>query len=357
MAQADGVVSNASGAAVRADINDQLNAVFTNHSGTTEPSSIFAHQWWYDQANDILKIRNDANDAWVNVIDFNTGAEGALHVPLGSTSTTAIRPGSDADSGFIFAKDGTNNHHGFSFVSGGTEWLRFNPSTTNPNPTLNWKTSVTTNIASYSNQNEDADGVQFVQSGGIAFARLNAQPVTINRVASGGGTLISFNRAGSFEGTISVSGGTVSYNGGHLSRWSQLPGGNARAVILRGTVLTNLDEMCEWGEEDNEQLNRMQVSSIEGDVNVSGVFQCWDDDDEVYVNDFYCAMTGDFVIRIAQGTTVARGDLLMSAGDGTAKPQGDDIVRSKTVAKVTSTVVSETYDDGSYCVPCVLMAC
>jgi len=49
-------------------------------------------------------------------------------------------------------------------------------------------------------------------------------------------------------------------------------------------------------------------------------------------------------------------DLLMSAGDGTAKPQGDDIVRSKTVAKVTSTHVSHTYPDGSYAVPCVVMA-
>jgi len=54
---------------------------------------------------------------------------------------------------------------------------------------------------------------------------------------------------------------------------------------------------------------------------------------------------------------VNRGDLLMSAGDGTAKPQGDDIVRSKTIAKVTSTSVTCTYEDGSYCVPCVLMAC
>ena len=79
--------------------------------------------------------------------------------------------------------------------------------------------------------------------------------------------------------------------------------------------------------------------------------------DGTYSNDFTCAMTGDFVIRIAQGTTVARGDLLMSAGDGTAKPQDDDIVRSKTIAKVTSTTVSTTYSDGSYCVPCVLMAC
>ena len=90
---------------------------------------------------------------------------------------------------------------------------------------------------------------------------------------------------------------------------------------------------------------------------MAGVFVNWDDDDEVFTSDMNVAMTGDMVIRIAAGTTVQRGDLLMSAGDGTAKPQGDDIVRSKTIAKVTSTHVSETYADGSYVVPCVLMAC
>ena len=89
----------------------------------------------------------------------------------------------------------------------------------------------------------------------------------------------------------------------------------------------------------------MAVSSVEGDANVAGVFQSWDESDDF--NDMTIAMTGDFVIRIASGTTVARGDLLMSAGDGTAKPQGDDIVRSKTIAKVTSTNVSHTYDDDS----------
>ena len=171
------------------------------------------------------------------------------------------------------------------------------------------------------------------------------------------GGIIGFFQDGTQEGSISVSGGTVSYNGAHLSRWSQLASGAERIEILRGSVLSNLDEMCEWGEEENEQLNRMKVSDIEGDKNVSGVFQAWDDDDDTYTNDFYCAMTGDFIIRIAEGVTVERGDLLMSAGDGTAKPQDDDIIRSKTIAKVTSTNVSCTYDDGSYCVPCVLMAC
>ena len=171
------------------------------------------------------------------------------------------------------------------------------------------------------------------------------------------GYLVRFLQAGTEEGNISVSGTTVSYNGAHLSRWSQLPGGAVREEILRGTVLSNIDEMCDWGDEENEQLNRMKVSDVEGDKNVSGVFQAWDDDDDTYVDDFYCAMTGDFIIRIAQGVTVERGDLLMSAGDGTAKPQDDDIIRSKTIAKVTSTHVTCTYDDGSYCVPCVLMAC
>jgi hypothetical protein len=199
-------------------------------------------------------------------------------------------------------------------------------------------------------------GVEMGASGYLLNVRNGDVPLYVNRLTNDG-TLVNLSQDGTVEGSISVSGTTVSYNGAHLSRWSQLPGGVERTEILRGTVLSNIDEMCGWGEEENEQLNRMKVSDVEGDKNVSGVFQAWDDDDDTYVDDFYCAMTGDFIIRIAEDVTVERGDLLMSAGDGTAKPQDDDIIRSKTVAKVTSTHVTCTYDDGSYCVPCVLMAC
>jgi hypothetical protein len=196
-----------------------------------------------------------------------------------------------------------------------------------------------------------------LQPGGFISACRESGPVGFLNRKLDDGDVILIGQDGTVEGSISVSGTTVSYNGAHLSRWSQLPSGAEREEILRGSVLTNIDEMCEWGEEDNEQLNRMKVSDVEGDKNVAGVFQAWDDDDDTYTNDFYCAMTGDFVIRIADGVTVERGDLLMSAGNGTAKPQDDDIIRSKTIAKVTSTNVSCTYEDGSYCVPCVLMAC
>jgi hypothetical protein len=202
----------------------------------------------------------------------------------------------------------------------------------------------------------DVVGISFKPTGLTEMSAMGQPVLFVNR-GTDDGNLVQFYQAAIQEGSISVSGTAVSYNGAHLSRWSQLPGGTERTEILRGTVLSNIDEMCGWGEEDNEQLNRMKVSDVEGDVNVSGVFQAWDDDDDTYTDDFYCAMTGDFIIRIAEGVTVQRGDLLMSAGDGTAKPQDDDIIRSKTIAKVTSTHVTCTYDDGSYCVPCVLMAC
>jgi hypothetical protein len=197
------------------------------------------------------------------------------------------------------------------------------------------------------------DGV-LLSSGGNNFSRDSNTVIDVHRGGSDG-NIIAFYAQSTFEGSISVSGTTVTYGGGHLGRWSRLLDNSKDSTILKGTVMTNLDEMVEWGDEDNEQLNKMAVSSVEGDANVAGVFVSWDNDDEY--NDMMIAMTGDMVIRIAQGITVARGDLLMSAGDGTAKPQGDDIVRSKTIAKVTSTNVSHTYDDGTYLVPCVLMAC
>jgi hypothetical protein len=190
---------------------------------------------------------------------------------------------------------------------------------------------------------------------------INANPLLLLNRQNSDGNLILFREGNITEGSISVSGSTVSYNGGHLSRWAQTLTAKDESLV-KGTVLSNLDEMnvytdAEGDPVENEQLNKVKVSDVEGDANVAGVFVNWEHDEAHNVDEINMAMTGDMIIRIAQGVTVQRGDLLMSAGDGTAKPQGDDIVRSKTIAKVTSTHVTYTYADGSFCVPCVLMAC
>jgi len=39
-------------------------------SGATAPSNPIAGMWWYDTTANILKLRNEANDAWLSVWDF-----------------------------------------------------------------------------------------------------------------------------------------------------------------------------------------------------------------------------------------------------------------------------------------------
>jgi hypothetical protein len=67
MAQADYVVANGTGAAVRSDLNGQLAAIVSNNSGATQPATMYAYQWWADTTTGLLKIRNAANSAFVTV--------------------------------------------------------------------------------------------------------------------------------------------------------------------------------------------------------------------------------------------------------------------------------------------------
>ena len=110
MATHDYVISNASGASVRSDLNNALAAIVSNNSSSTEPSSTYSYQWWIDTTAQLLKIRNAADDAWITVGDYTlanfglallTGATftgdvvhnttTALQIPVG---TTAQRPSS-----------------------------------------------------------------------------------------------------------------------------------------------------------------------------------------------------------------------------------------------------------------------
>ena len=69
MAQGDMNIANQGFPAFRADLNDQLEALVTNSSGATAPSTTFPHQWWLDTSTtpSTLRQRNAANDAWIVV--------------------------------------------------------------------------------------------------------------------------------------------------------------------------------------------------------------------------------------------------------------------------------------------------
>lgn len=71
MAQHDYIIANQTFPSYRNDHNNSLEAVVSKNSGASAPSTTYAYQWWYDTANDILKIRNADDDAWINFASFD----------------------------------------------------------------------------------------------------------------------------------------------------------------------------------------------------------------------------------------------------------------------------------------------
>jgi hypothetical protein len=345
---------------------------FTAASGTAGNAITFTQAMTLDASGN-LGIGTTTPSTKFNVVGSTSIADASVQIVQSGNYVCqlSLSNGYGNREGIVFRSDGSSSYTSFGIINtqtaltfataayniggtsdlstGWTERARIDSSgnfmvgTTNADP-------VSNNVAGISLEGPFGSG---------KFSRSANPGLDVNRI-SNDGELVRFFQDGTQEGNISVSGTTVSYNGGHLSRYAQTTTSKDESLV-KGTVLSNLDEMSVYIKDGqpvaNEQLNKVKVSDVEGDANVAGVFVNWTHDDAHDVDEINMAMTGDMIIRIAQGTTVQRGDLLMSAGNGTAKPQGDDIVRSKTIAKVTSTHVTCTYADGSYCVPCVLMAC
>lgn len=67
MSQHDLDIANASGASVRSDLNNALQALGSRQSGSSAPSTTYAHMLWVDTTNGVLKRRNAANSGWLLV--------------------------------------------------------------------------------------------------------------------------------------------------------------------------------------------------------------------------------------------------------------------------------------------------
>jgi hypothetical protein len=103
MAQSDQVVQNATFPNVRADINDNLAALYSQSSGNTAPTVTVAYQPWIDTSSSpaIWKVRNGSNTAWITI--------GTLD-PAGfitSTALTALLPSQSGNAGKSLISDGT----------------------------------------------------------------------------------------------------------------------------------------------------------------------------------------------------------------------------------------------------------
>jgi hypothetical protein len=315
----------------------------------------------------------------------------------GSTSSPSYSFASNTNAGMYL-----NHSSAIGFVTAGAEYLSIDGSRVgvhSQTPTYTFEVG-NPNIAATSPTNNEGHG--WLAGGNYYSSSDHSSHMIWNDCSASAGThnYVLFRYRGSTIGDIdTTNNSTIRYNTFTGAHWSQFEDGEQPELKL-GTVLSTIDELMEWthyryteslegestrqehentvkiagthsllvnkeistnedGEtavgtptrhETAERLPKCEVSSVAADTCVYGVFAGHYEDGDSSVE-----ALGAGIILIAQGTTVSRGDLLESAGDGTARPQSDTTIKSSTIAKVTSTAKVKEYDDGSYCVPCTLM--
>lgn len=291
-----------------------------------------------------MQIRNSANDT---MLTLGAKTDGTFSDTQGADGAKHFITVNSQNAGFWY--DNVSPGSGAGLIIGAANYVFNNPQTVgvqiHSNPYVNSGATPTGSVA-------------------ITIGNYSGPCIAMNR-STGDGDQLAFYSAGTLVGTVSCSGGVVSYNAFSGSHWSQLKS-QKKANILRGTIVETIDEMCSWEGEDpdfEEHLPKFKVSSTAGSKAVYGVFtdwmhkgkaQAWGGTEEYLEQDALITSLGACMVRIDAGVEVAIGDLIESAGNGCGRVQADDVFRSSTVAKVTATIKIDTYEDGSYLVPCTL---
>ena len=93
MSQNDLVIANQTFPATRADITSALQALGSTNSGPLAPTTTYANMLWYDTTSSTLKIRSEANDAWISIGYLDQSLqrfEPENAVPIGAVNTFAM---------------------------------------------------------------------------------------------------------------------------------------------------------------------------------------------------------------------------------------------------------------------------
>jgi hypothetical protein len=237
MSQHDLDIANQGFPATRADLNNALQALGSTNSGATAPSTTYANQLWYDTANNILKIRNEDNDAWISVLYLDQTNDAVTQFDVdniridGNTISSTDTNGNvviDANgTGHISASDHIRvtggNDCDIEFQSGSArrkfiggdgnelELGTYSSSNTSRDTHMVIDSSgnvlVGTTNATPGVGNTD-EGISLNSGELLCVSRSADTPVSINR-SSNDGSLIDFRQGGNVIGRIKADGGDL----------------------------------------------------------------------------------------------------------------------------------------------------
>ncbi len=196
MATQDYNLANQDGASFRSDLNNALSAIVSNNSSSTAPATTFAHQIWVDTTANVIKQRNAANDAWVELWRI----DGGFNAKTFSSNVTL-----NAQSDLRFADSDSSNWVAFqapATVASNVTWTL--PSadgtadqalTTNGSGVLSWadaggvQDNITEGNTSAEVVDTGSDGHFKVVTEGTEALRVNASQQVGIGTASPNGTL------------------------------------------------------------------------------------------------------------------------------------------------------------------------
>ena len=255
MSQHDFNIANQSFPATRTDLNNALAALASNSSGDTEPGTTYANQWWYETDTNILKIRNEANNGWVDVITLDasmtaTASElnqldditrGSILYGNASGATARLAKGG---AGTVLTSDGTDIS--WAAVASGADTVVF-PNLASPDNT--YTSSATWSKGSLS----DDDYVWMYLCGGGGGGMESTYNAT---GGDGGGVLLLYGKAKYFDGGAYVigAGGAAGTAGGTSNTVSTFTLTSTYGSVVYTTLTGSFNDSYVNGENYNQMM-------------------------------------------------------------------------------------------------------
>lgn len=125
MATHDYVIDNQTASAFRTDLNNALQAIVTQNSGSSAPATTYANMLWYDTTNNQIKKRNEANSAWIVVGTVDEGTS-----TFEPNQTFATQAEAEAGTNNTKAMTALRTAQAISALSGDTDYQAFTASGT-----------------------------------------------------------------------------------------------------------------------------------------------------------------------------------------------------------------------------------
>jgi hypothetical protein len=349
MAQHDYIIENQSGAAFRADLNNGLAAIVSQNSGTNQPSTTYAYQWWADTTTGLLKLRNAANSAWITIgtlADVNLGllslAGGTLTGALladdsGTAALPAIAFDGDPNTGIFRA--GADQlgiaTNGVERVEFGTSEVVFNDGGADVDFRVEGDTKANLFKVDAGADTVIIDGLTYPSADGTADQAL---------VTNGSGVLSFASRSRLISGTsvASTSGTSIDFTG--------IPSWVKRVTVMFSGVSTN-------------GTSQLQVQIGSGSVTTSS-YSSYAAQISNATNPSANSVTSGFHIFVQSASAVRHGRMILAnitgnvwvadhvigePGAGSVNSGGGNVALSDTLDRIRITTVNgtDTFDAGS----------